>query len=182
MGRRSRPGCESRDSGTDRGASAVEFAILLPLFVMFALGIVTGGQAYATKIGLTQAAREGARFGATLPVPPAPGKSLSDWLYQVRDATLSASGGDFVAGQDQGTLCVAFIDGQDTSKSTRLTIGTSGTSTTQAGSCWADAITQGDNRVQVLISRKVDLNIGVKSWTPTVTTRSVIHHERSASL
>lgn len=43
---------------------AVEFAILLPVFLMLLLGIVEFGLAFNTQITLTQAAREGARVMA----------------------------------------------------------------------------------------------------------------------
>jgi Flp pilus assembly protein TadG len=48
-----------------QGAVAVEFALIVPLLVMLLLGTVTGGLAYSKAIGLTNAVREGARFGAT---------------------------------------------------------------------------------------------------------------------
>jgi Flp pilus assembly protein TadG len=48
-----------------RGAAAVEFALVLPLLVMFLMGIITGGFAYFEKISTADAMREGARFGAT---------------------------------------------------------------------------------------------------------------------
>ena len=49
----------------ERGAVAVEFALVLPLLAMLLLGTVTAGLAYSESIGLTNAVREGARFGAT---------------------------------------------------------------------------------------------------------------------
>ena len=47
--------------GADRGAAAVEFALLLPLLVMIVFGLIDFGRAINTQITLTQAAREGAR-------------------------------------------------------------------------------------------------------------------------
>ena len=44
----------------------VEFALILPLVLMLAFGMVTAGLTYNHKIDLTHAAREGARYGATL--------------------------------------------------------------------------------------------------------------------
>lgn len=162
----------------------MEFAILLPVFVMFALGTVTGGQSYSNKIGLTQAAREGARFGATLSMPPPGGTSIGDWLEQVRLATVAASGDDLRAGQDSSTMCVSFVYGQDATKNTKITMTTSGSVTSattgSTSTCWSDGVTQADNRVQVEITRQVDLNIGVKVWHPTTTARAVIHYERTA--
>lgn len=47
--------------GRERGAAAVEFALLLPVFLLVIAGIVDFGRAFFTQIELTNAAREGAR-------------------------------------------------------------------------------------------------------------------------
>lgn len=49
---------------TERGAVAVEFALLAPLLVMLLLGIMEFGRAYNVQISLTNAAREGVRVMA----------------------------------------------------------------------------------------------------------------------
>ena len=48
----------------DRGAAAVEFALLLPLLLLLVFGIIDFGRAINAQITLTQAAREGARLAA----------------------------------------------------------------------------------------------------------------------
>ena len=55
----------------EKGSVAVEFAILLPLFIMFVWGAIEFGLAYYTQEVLTNATREGARAGIvqTLPKP-----------------------------------------------------------------------------------------------------------------
>ncbi len=45
----------------DRGAAAVEFALLMPVLLLILLGIVDFGRAWNMQIALTQAAREGVR-------------------------------------------------------------------------------------------------------------------------
>jgi Flp pilus assembly protein TadG len=52
----------SHDS--ERGAAAVEFAILLPLLLLLVLGTIEFGRAYNAQITLTNAAREGVRVMA----------------------------------------------------------------------------------------------------------------------
>ena len=47
-----------------KGASVVEFALILPLLVMMVFGIFQFGIAYNNWIALTHAAREGARLAA----------------------------------------------------------------------------------------------------------------------
>ncbi|HET9260720.1 MAG TPA: TadE family protein, partial [Acidimicrobiia bacterium] len=69
------------------GAALIEMAIALPILVMLLVGIVSAGVAYNHQLSLTHAAREGGRYGATLPV-----ESMSDWLdviiaQAVQDAT-----------------------------------------------------------------------------------------------
>lgn len=49
---------------TERGAVAVEFALLAPVLVMLVLGIMEFGRAYNVQISLTNAAREGVRVMA----------------------------------------------------------------------------------------------------------------------
>lgn len=46
---------------SERGAAAVEFALLVPILIMIALGIMEFGRAYNAQVTLTNAAREGAR-------------------------------------------------------------------------------------------------------------------------
>jgi Flp pilus assembly protein TadG len=48
----------------DRGAAAVEFALILPLLMLLVFGIIDFGRALNAQITLTQAAREGARLDA----------------------------------------------------------------------------------------------------------------------
>jgi hypothetical protein len=54
----------ARTAPRDRGAAAVEFALLLPLLLLLVFGIIDFGRALNAQITLTQAAREGARLDA----------------------------------------------------------------------------------------------------------------------
>ena len=54
-----------RSDRRDDGAVALEFALILPVLVMLLIGTVTTAISYAHVLGLTNAVREGARFGAT---------------------------------------------------------------------------------------------------------------------
>jgi len=49
---------------SEKGASAVEFALILPILIMLVFGIFWFGIAYNNYIALTHAAREGARLAA----------------------------------------------------------------------------------------------------------------------
>jgi Flp pilus assembly protein TadG len=65
--RRSMPTIKARQPPTwagDRGAAAVEFALLLPVLLLMVFGIIDFGRALNAQITLTQAAREGVRLAA----------------------------------------------------------------------------------------------------------------------
>jgi Flp pilus assembly protein TadG len=49
---------------SEHGASAVEFALILPLLVLFLFGTTTFGLAFARAQGMEAAAREGARLAS----------------------------------------------------------------------------------------------------------------------
>lgn len=67
---------QHRRSG-ERGAAAVELALVLPILVMIFFGITEFGRGYAAKTAVTSAAREGARAMAL----------NSDHVKAARDAT-----------------------------------------------------------------------------------------------
>jgi Flp pilus assembly protein TadG len=52
-----------------RGQSLVEFAIILPVFLMIAFAVVDFGLALDASIDISNAAREGARLGVVQPTP-----------------------------------------------------------------------------------------------------------------
>lgn len=97
----------------DDGASAVEFAIIAPLFFMLTFGAITGALAYQQRNELTSAAREGARYGATLPIDQfstcaSPGDC---WAKHVRSVTVSRAFGNLAGGAPGRGVCVALVHG-----------------------------------------------------------------------
>jgi Flp pilus assembly protein TadG len=50
------------DRARERGAAALEFALVLPLLVMLVFGVITFGRAYQAKVELSSGVREGARL------------------------------------------------------------------------------------------------------------------------
>src|SRR5262245_21138010 len=58
------PARSSRHKAGDRGATAIEFALLFPLLMLIVFGIIDFGRVLNAQITLTQAAREGARLDA----------------------------------------------------------------------------------------------------------------------
>ena len=62
---RIRPGSPPNRDGRQRGAAAVEFALIVPLLFSLVLGVIDYGMAFAQTINLQGAAREAARQGVT---------------------------------------------------------------------------------------------------------------------
>jgi Flp pilus assembly protein TadG len=52
---------------SDRGAAAVEFALVMPVLLAIVFGLIDLGAAYHAKVALTHATREGARTLALAP-------------------------------------------------------------------------------------------------------------------
>jgi Flp pilus assembly protein TadG len=72
----------------ERGASAVEFALLLPLLMMILFGIIEFGMALYRQAILTNASREGARLGIVQSVPTITSGQINTRI----DAYLTAAG------------------------------------------------------------------------------------------
>jgi Flp pilus assembly protein TadG len=69
-------GHRSTRSRDERGASAVEFALVLPILVLFLFGIITYGYMFSVRQALTQAAAEGARAAAVAPAGHSSSKAV----------------------------------------------------------------------------------------------------------
>jgi Flp pilus assembly pilin Flp len=69
-------------ANSERGAAAVEFALLLPLLLLLVFGIIDFGRAINAQITITQAAREGARAHAL---------GDADWRQRTVDAGIGLS-------------------------------------------------------------------------------------------
>jgi Flp pilus assembly protein TadG len=88
----------------------VEFALILPLFMMLVMGTFSGGLAYNQKLDLVHAAREGARYGATLPEDQLTFTSpATNWATAVQQLVQDRAGGPLHL---QGSeICVALVEG-----------------------------------------------------------------------
>jgi Flp pilus assembly protein TadG len=107
MAAKASPGGADPRGGTprgERGAVFFEFALVLPLLLSLVLGIFTGGLAYTNKISVVEGVREGARYGASLPMGSG-ATAVATWEAGVRDRVLNALGGDGAAVD----ICVKFV-------------------------------------------------------------------------
>lgn len=98
--------CMPSKHRSDRGAALVEFALILPVFVMLLLGLITGGFALNEKQQLTHATREGARYAATVPTTQT--WASGTWASNVRDLIIERSAGSLSAGDN---VCVSLVVG-----------------------------------------------------------------------
>ena len=67
--RRTLGALENLARGVRRGQALTEFALIAPIFFLVILGILQMGFLFAGQNGLTNAAREAARYASTLPTP-----------------------------------------------------------------------------------------------------------------
>ncbi len=78
--------CAAR--GRERGAAAVEFALVLPVLLTALMGLVDAGLALYDKAVLTHASREGARAGIVLRKPKLSTEEISDIVLKRSKSSL----------------------------------------------------------------------------------------------
>jgi Flp pilus assembly pilin Flp len=160
--------CRQRD---ERGAALVEFALLLPVLAALLLGTVTGGMAYNRKISMTNAIREGSRFGATL-------DGSADWdaaATTVRTRVYDIAGGDD-GDLELDQICVSYLH-----------VGVS-TPVGEAAGCAAGAdpnpltsASAGDCVVSVWAQRETTLQVFFFTRDIDLEARAVARYERAPS-
>ena len=153
----------------DRGASLVEFALIMPVLFMLVIGMITGGITMSRQNSVENAVREGTRFGAVNP-----NDVLATYLQQVLAQVENAATGDLADSVAGKQICVAFINETGSVTSLRKAGATTSTGTTQ---CFSDGRTN-EARVQVRAER--DSEIQGVFWTVDVDldSQSVTRYER----
>ncbi len=86
------------------GQSALEFVLVLPIFVLFFLVVVDLGMLMYHYVSISNAAREGIRFGA---VTCGDGECTDD---QVKDRIIARSGGILADPEDRPDVRVDWFD------------------------------------------------------------------------
>lgn len=81
------PRARARTRHSQHGAAAIEFAIILPLFLTLVLGAIDWGWYFFIDQLVTNAAREGARAGSVL--PPRPASTVGQAERAAEDAGLA---------------------------------------------------------------------------------------------
>ncbi|HVR32876.1 MAG TPA: TadE family protein [Acidimicrobiia bacterium] len=156
----------------ESGAAAVEFALLASLLFMLIFGSISAGISFSRSNALQTAAREGARFAATLP-----GEGSGAWFTDVIAATQGAALGELANGIPGRTICVAYIvSGSSGATASLNAAGTTSTTPTGA-SCFTDGLTDGP-RVQVAVRRETEIQAVLFSTTIDVGGDAVARYER----
>lgn len=153
-----------RVEGNERGAALVEFALLLPVLAMLIFGALSAGIAYNHKMDLTHAAREGARYGATVPqaqCTPTSNCGGLTWAQLVQSVVAERSFGAVTTSQ----VCVALVSG------TSSPLGPSYTTNGDGSACYDDGNGDTGNRVQVYV-RKTDDKINAVLFKANLTLTS----------
>ena len=168
----------------ERGAGLIEFALILPIVIMLLVGIVSAAGAYQKDLSLSNGAREGARYAATLPVANFTTVTpLNSWLDDVANTAVHAVDDGLPAGVSGRDVCVAYVypNGTDPNdRTTRRDEDASGTVTYSQATCFTDSRPVTERRVQVLLKRNVSLDAYLFKTTVTLTGKSVARFEAIA--
>ena len=82
---------------TSKGASAVEFAIVLPILILVLFGIIEGSILLYDRVMITNASREGARAGIVFQVPSVTDGDITTTVNNYLGSRLVTFGGTGVA-------------------------------------------------------------------------------------
>jgi len=160
----------------DRGASLVEFALILPILMLILFGAITGGITLSRHNAVQNAAREASRFGATAPIGTTPAE-LSTWLNNVATEVEAAATGDLADGTQGKSICVAYVEG---GTATRLNVDQSGTRTESVGRCLTPAQDpRAEARVQIVARRQSEIDTIFRSFVVNIEAKSVSRYERA---
>ena len=156
---------------SERGAAAMEFALIVPIVLMVIIGAVTSGIAYSNAIGVTNAVRESSRFGAT--ADAAQSSWVSDVLARTRDT-------QFDDPANQTAVCVQLykqgvgvVKSGCASGATTLTMPAAGDYPAVPG-----GLATGACVVRVIAARPYSINAVVANWDKVLVRGSVARYER----
>ncbi len=175
----------ARFAGSDDGASAVEFALLFPIFVMLAIGTISAGFAFHAWLNVTHGTQESSRFAATLSVASG-GGSADSWLDEVTDRALAASNltVDATHAQPGTNACAAVVSPTSFPVVSRhvvvTTDGDGVVARTYADGPCPDMSTMAGDYVQVSVSQPTNFNYVVAAATIDVASTSVNRFEAVA--
>jgi Flp pilus assembly protein TadG len=161
----------------ERGASMVEFVLIIPVFLMMIFGGVTAAMSYEHKAEVVHAVRDGARYGATVPLGQCDTTSVCgsrNWAQLVQYVTSQRSGGTLTTSQ----ICVALV--KDANSVYSRTGGVYSTATNDT--CFDDGGGDTTPRVHVSATRSGDkINLVLGSIPVTLNSKGTARYEQCCS-
>lgn len=153
---------------TERGAAAVEFALVVPFLCLLLFGMITTGFTYSDHLSVTNAVREGARFGASSPYTQAAPLTVvtpAQWAQSVQHRVYQTY---FDAGSTltEANVCVALSTAAGTDL---IKVGNNcgaepgNPSNMVTGSCAVKVWTHKPAHIQLVIAPTLTFNIGATS-------------------
>lgn len=153
-----------------RGAAAVEFALVAPMLFMLLFGTITSGLSYSNAIGVTNAVREGARFGATGIFDSGnPSAWTADVISHVR-------GTQFDDPSNETSVCVQLYKQGAGAVTSECSAGGAPVPTTYPAV--PANVTAGTCVVRVVASRPFHINVVVTQFDDNLTKSAVTRYER----
>jgi Flp pilus assembly protein TadG len=95
--------------GGRTGQALVEFALVVPIFMLLVMGVIEFGRAWNLQQTMTEAAREGARRAAVFDPTVTPAQAASAIRAKIQAAGFDSTQANIVW-QDCTTACVAVTD------------------------------------------------------------------------
>jgi Flp pilus assembly protein TadG len=172
-------GCRPADQ-RERGAALVEFVLIVPVALLVIFGAITGALAYEHKADVVHAVRDGARYGATVPLAQCDTTAncgSRNWAQLVQSVTAQRADGALTTDQ----VCVALVAGASGAVYTRVggVYGTGVTSTFPTAGCFNDGNADTGMRVHVSAVRGGDrINLIVTSLPVTLSSNGAARYEQ----
>jgi Flp pilus assembly protein TadG len=163
----------------DSGAVAVEFAMIFPVLAMLMMGIVTGGLSYSDALGIQNAVREGARFGATGE------QSSPTWAADVISRVRTTQFDDgTTAGSSETSVCVQLVKAPSTVVKGDCSVGGAGgpTLSMPAPSAYPavpSTVPAGTCVVRVVATRSFSINVILTDFDSAIRRGAVARYERT---
>ncbi len=162
-----------------RGQDMVEFVLILPVFILVVFGGITAALSYEHKAEIVTAVRDGARYGATVPLAQCDTVANcgnKNWAQLVQAVTQARSDGALSTAQ----ICVALVSGTGSVYTRSGGVYTTGTNSTfPTAGCFNDGNADTGMRVHVSVVRGGDkINLFVTSLPITLTSKQTARYEQ----
>ena len=150
--------------GRERGAVAVELALVLPLFIILLFGVTTAGLAYSDHLAITNAVREASRLGASVDYTP----SSTTWADSVQTRVKQVY---FNAGSQVETsqICVQLVDSggavlaSPTAQGSQCGTAPDSPSGLASGTCVVKVWVRKPAKITLVVAPELSFSIGAQS-------------------